>query len=217
MYQAPGREEAEQIIRRAEPELERLAGMIREGKPFPGPMVTWGGRVKSSIVNRLFYPLYVNAKGYYVTEGCVGCGRCVKLCPLNNIRLEGGKPVWGRKCTQCMACICGVPGPGRGVWKADSGEGAVLSDGGWDVGRGGGREGIAHRRPATAADPGLPIQYHKDKSEKLRRIKGLRFVFVFFKLYLILKSSKSMLLKKALEKIKCLLYNQDSKVIRCKI
>ena len=37
MYQAPGREEAEQIIRRAEPELERLAGMIREGKP-----VSWG-------------------------------------------------------------------------------------------------------------------------------------------------------------------------------
>lgn len=109
MYQAPEREEAEQIIRRAEPELERLAGMIRERKPFPGPKVTLGGRVKSSIVNRLFYPLYVNANGYYATEACVGCGRCVKLCPLNNIRLEGGKPVWGRKCTQCMACICGCP------------------------------------------------------------------------------------------------------------
>lgn len=109
MYQAPGREEAEQMIRRAEPELERFAGLIREGKPFPGPKVTLGGRVKSSLVNRLFYPLYVNARGYYATEACVGCGRCVKLCPLNNIRLENGRPVWGRKCTQCMACICGCP------------------------------------------------------------------------------------------------------------
>ena len=146
MYQAPGREEAEQIIRRAEPELERLAGMIREGKPFPGPMVTWGGRVKSSIVNRLFYPLYVNAKGYYAAEGCVGCGRCVKLCPLNNIRLEGGL---GQEMHPVYGLHLRVPGPGRGVWKADSGEGAVLSGGGWDVGRSGEREGVAHRRPAA--------------------------------------------------------------------
>ena len=141
MYQAPGRDEAEQIIRRAEPELERLAGMIREGKPFPGPMVTWGGRVKSSIVNRLFYPLYVNAKGYYVAEGCVGCGRCVKLCPLNNIRLEGGKPVWGRKCTQCMACICGCPAWAVEYGKRTQGkERYYLTEDGTLEGAGDGRE-----------------------------------------------------------------------------
>ena len=141
MYQAPGRDEAEQIIRRAEPELERLAGMIREGKPFSGPMVTWGGRVKSSIVNRLFYPLFVNAKGYYAADGCVGCGRCVKLCPLNNIRLEGGKPVWGRKCTQCMACICGCPARAVEYGKRTQGkERYYLTEDGTLEGAGDGRE-----------------------------------------------------------------------------
>ena len=30
-------------------------------------------------------------------------------CPLNNIRLENGKPVWGKNCTHCMACICYCP------------------------------------------------------------------------------------------------------------
>lgn len=29
--------------------------------------------------------------------------------PLNNIRLENGKPVWGKHCTHCMACICDCP------------------------------------------------------------------------------------------------------------
>ena len=29
--------------------------------------------------------------------------------PLNNIRLENGKPVWGKHCTHCMACICYCP------------------------------------------------------------------------------------------------------------
>ena len=31
------------------------------------------------------------------------------VCPLNNIRLENGKPVWGKNCTHCMACICYCP------------------------------------------------------------------------------------------------------------
>ena len=40
---------------------------------------------------------------------CIGCGKCVKNCPMNNIRLKDGKPIWGKKCTHCMACICYCP------------------------------------------------------------------------------------------------------------
>ena len=45
----------------------------------------------------------------YDLNACIGCGKCVELCPLNNIRLENGKPVWGKNCTHCMACICYCP------------------------------------------------------------------------------------------------------------
>ena len=31
------------------------------------------------------------------------------ICPLNNIHLENSKPVWGKNCTHCMACICYCP------------------------------------------------------------------------------------------------------------
>ena len=40
---------------------------------------------------------------------CVGCGKCAQLCPLNNIHLENGKPMWGDTCTHCMACISACP------------------------------------------------------------------------------------------------------------
>ena len=43
------------------------------------------------------------------SEACIGCGKCVELCPLSNIYLENGKPVWGKNCTHCMACICYCP------------------------------------------------------------------------------------------------------------
>ena len=63
----------------------------------------------SGPVNLLFYPLFVKARGYHATEACTGCGTCTALCPLNNIRMEDRRPVWGKNCTQCMACIGGCP------------------------------------------------------------------------------------------------------------
>ena len=42
-------------------------------------------------------------------EKCKGCGKCARLCPLGNIRMEEGRPHWGDRCTHCMACLCGCP------------------------------------------------------------------------------------------------------------
>ena len=47
--------------------------------------------------------------GTKAIRGCIGCGKCEKLCPLNNITLQNARPVWGTNCTQCMACICYCP------------------------------------------------------------------------------------------------------------
>ena len=63
----------------------------------------------SGPVNPAFYRFFVKADAFRATDVCIGCGKCVELCPLNNIRLENGKPVWGKHCTHCMACICYCP------------------------------------------------------------------------------------------------------------
>ena len=44
-----------------------------------------------------------------VGSGCRSCGKCAEQCVTNNIVLQQGRPVWGRNCTHCMACICGCP------------------------------------------------------------------------------------------------------------
>ena len=47
---------------------------------------------------------------YHVTEKCIGCGICEKICPANAIRMEAGKPVWYKKdCYFCMACLNRCP------------------------------------------------------------------------------------------------------------
>ena len=43
------------------------------------------------------------------TDACVSCGQCAQACPMNNITLAGGRPVWGGACTHCMACISLCP------------------------------------------------------------------------------------------------------------
>ena len=44
-------------------------------------------------------------ENYMVSDQCVGCGACVRVCPVNNIVMVDGKPDFGHECQQCMACI----------------------------------------------------------------------------------------------------------------
>ncbi|MCH5147188.1 MAG: EFR1 family ferrodoxin [Clostridiales bacterium] len=41
---------------------------------------------------------------FRTTENCVGCGICAGECPQNNIKMEDGKPEFGKNCVGCMAC-----------------------------------------------------------------------------------------------------------------
>lgn len=49
-------------------------------------------------------------KGFYISEECVHCGMCEKICPLGNIKLVDGTPTWhNRECYGCMACVAYCP------------------------------------------------------------------------------------------------------------
>lgn len=43
-------------------------------------------------------------KRFGSTDACVGCGVCVKVCPVKNITLEDGRPRWNGNCVSCEAC-----------------------------------------------------------------------------------------------------------------
>lgn len=43
-------------------------------------------------------------------DGCTGCGTCERACPVSDISMEDGRPVWlHRGCMQCCACINRCP------------------------------------------------------------------------------------------------------------
>lgn len=109
MFSTPTKEEAMKVMEAAEPEIQAAIDLIKDGKTFPERQITFKDKSNSGIVNDLFYPLMVHAKKFYATDACISCGKCETVCPLGNIHMNDGKPVWGKSCTHCMACICRCP------------------------------------------------------------------------------------------------------------
>lgn len=109
MFNVPKPETAQKIIDAALPDIQKACDFISQNKPFPKAKVTVTDKLKSGIVNTAFYKLCVSAKGFYATADCIACGKCARLCPFGNITLEASHPIWGTKCTHCMACICACP------------------------------------------------------------------------------------------------------------
>ena len=109
MFNAPRNEQARSIVEQAEPALQKVLAQLRAGQEFPPPRENLYDRFMSGPVNPVFYRFFVKADAFRATDACIGCGKCVELCPLNNIHLENSKPVWGKNCTHCMACICYCP------------------------------------------------------------------------------------------------------------
>lgn len=46
---------------------------------------------------------------FEVTDACTQCGACVRVCPVANVELDGGRPRWRGECEQCFACIHWCP------------------------------------------------------------------------------------------------------------
>jgi ferredoxin len=46
---------------------------------------------------------------FHVQDTCTHCGICEQVCPVSNITLEDGQPVWHHRCEQCFACLQWCP------------------------------------------------------------------------------------------------------------
>lgn len=60
------------------------------------------------------YPLFahwaIGRNSFRVTEACIACGLCAKVCPTGTITVgTDGRPEWSDSCVQCVACIHRCP------------------------------------------------------------------------------------------------------------
>ena len=108
LFDTPNSDKAKKIICLAKDKIKKIVDDISSCKEIIyKPNLR--DKFKSGFVNGIFYPVFVSSKKFYVKDSCIGCGRCVGLCPFNNIHLKDNKPVWDNNCTHCMACISYCP------------------------------------------------------------------------------------------------------------
>ena len=48
-------------------------------------------------------------QAFQVDEQCNECSVCARICPVHNIEMVDGRPVWQQRCEQCFACLHWCP------------------------------------------------------------------------------------------------------------
>jgi ferredoxin len=55
--------------------------------------------------NSLEQAIYKLDGSFKANSSCTGCGICAAVCPVDNIKMNGGIPEWHHRCENCLACV----------------------------------------------------------------------------------------------------------------
>ena len=116
-------ENAQRKISEADATLARLLPRLANKERFSEMIVGGFAWLKTYLINPGFNRSATDDRKYRTTEKCIGCGKCVDVCPLQNITLEEGRPKWNGHCTMCMACYHHCPVNAIQYGKATEGKG----------------------------------------------------------------------------------------------
>lgn len=104
-------EEKQRILFAAEEEKAKLIAAA-VAKQAEMPVETSGAMING--LGSLFYKSMLPKfrtfdKNFTVDEKCTHCECCAKICPVGNITMSAGRPVWQNNCEHCLACIQWCP------------------------------------------------------------------------------------------------------------
>jgi len=98
---------------------EEVRNKVQTDDVVPGPL----SGIKSTLAAAAFNKFGRTTKSFRITLSCNGCGLCEKVCPAKTIKLQSSKPVWGKSCFQCLACINRCPQQAIEYGKSSEGKG----------------------------------------------------------------------------------------------
>lgn len=69
----------------------------------------WFPIFKSYVLRPLFFKYMVSDRPFHIEGDCIECRVCEHSCPVSNIHLKKGRPVWLGHCIMCLACLNKCP------------------------------------------------------------------------------------------------------------
>lgn len=106
---APNLDEAKSIIEKSLPNLNNLASSIIQERKFDQIKKEHFGYFYSTIANYGFNKFFKTSKNFVVNDSCIKCQICIKVCPLNNVKMKSGKITFSNNCMFCLSCMNNCP------------------------------------------------------------------------------------------------------------
>jgi ferredoxin len=103
-HDVPSPEKERKVLSQAQKKLETICDTIRNRKTHMDSEPLIGRIIGHEIYHAVIDTIHTRDGRFHLTEGCTSCGICASVCPVGNITMEGGIPVWHGNCQQCFAC-----------------------------------------------------------------------------------------------------------------
>ncbi|MFO7822163.1 MAG: EFR1 family ferrodoxin [Lentisphaeria bacterium] len=106
----PGEKKKQRILNKADRQIEEIATDLNGEAPYqrhlPNPFFKLLGKVSGCVFKQI---LRKADRKFYADDNCDGCGVCANVCPVKDVELREGHPVWLGHCEQCFACLHWCP------------------------------------------------------------------------------------------------------------
>jgi len=93
------------ILKKAPKMLHEIIAQLKNG----ATLIPKEGKTKKEIYLKNKANWHLIAKDFSATEACTLCGKCIKLCPSENISIQEGKIVFSDQCVACLGCYHRCP------------------------------------------------------------------------------------------------------------
>lgn len=98
------------LLKKAQKRLSKISYLILNNvKTKPASETILYKLSNKNSLNQSIETLQLKGSLFKINEFCIYCGRCAKLCPVNNIKVTYNSVTFSNKCQQCMSCIQWCP------------------------------------------------------------------------------------------------------------
>jgi ferredoxin len=99
------------LVRQADEKIHCAADRLKEGQPLKEGLSIFH-RIAGLFGQRLWFygkSITYKDKPDIDSEKCIGCGLCIKNCPMTNLEKTDGKTEHQKQCTMCYRCVNHCP------------------------------------------------------------------------------------------------------------